>query len=135
MKGYYFDVDGVLANFHKEKFEYKKAINREWIANLEPFVENVELVRTLILRGEKVFIISKAASENARLGKLDWFKKHLPELVEENIFVIVGHGNKADYIQTEEAILFDDDMKNCRQWAKACQTYYHLEIKGEKIIF
>jgi FMN phosphatase YigB (HAD superfamily) len=135
MKRYYFDVDGVLANFHKEKFEYKKAVNREWIANLEPFVENVELVRTLILRGEKVFIISKAASENARLGKLDWFKKYLPELVEENIFVIVGHGNKADYIQTEEAILFDDDMKNCRQWAKAGQTYYHLEIKGEKIIF
>lgn len=132
-KAYYFDIDGVLANFHKTKFEYKNAINRDWIANLDPFVENVNLVRHLIACGEKVYIVSKAASENAKLGKYDWLAKYIPELMIDNIFVIVGNGKKTDYIKTEIAILIDDDIKNCRQWTKAGYQAIHLEIKGSAI--
>ena len=54
---YYFDIDGVLANFHKEPYKFANAINREWIANLDPFVENVELVRELIRNGKSVYIL------------------------------------------------------------------------------
>ena len=51
---YYFDMDGVLCNFHKEPFKYANAINRSWIANLDPFMANVCLVSELIARGESV---------------------------------------------------------------------------------
>ena len=129
-KTYYFDMDGVLANFHKEQFNYKNAIDRNWIANLEPFERNVRLVRDLILNNVDVYICTKAASENARLGKLDWLTKYIPELDLNKVICIVGHGNKADFIRTENGVLIDDDIKNCRQWAKAGYEYIHLEIKG-----
>lgn len=132
-KAYYFDIDGVLANFHKTKFEYKNVISRKWIANLDPFMDNINLVRHLIACGENVYIVSKAASENAKLGKYDWLAKYIPELMIDNIFVIVGNGKKTDYIKTEVAILIDDDIKNCRQWTKAGYQAIHLEIKGSTI--
>ena len=131
---YYFDVDGVLANYHKDAFNVKNAFNREWIANLEPFIENVNLVRELIANNKSVYIITKAACEQAKLGKLDWFKKYIPELDVKRIIVIVGHGNKAEFMKTKEGILIDDDIKNCRQWARAGHEYIHLEIKGQKIV-
>ena len=89
---YYFDMDGVIANFHKEPYKYTNAINREWIANLEPFMENVQLIRSLIARNENVYILSKAASEEAKIGKIDWLAKYIPELTIEKIIVIVGNG-------------------------------------------
>lgn len=49
MTTYYFDMDGVIANFHKEPYKYTNAINREWIANLEPFMENVNLIDKIII--------------------------------------------------------------------------------------
>ena len=79
-KVYYFDMDGVLCNFHKEPYKYANAINRQWIANLEPFMEAVETVKNLIASGKSVYICSLAASEEARLGKLDWLAKYLPEI-------------------------------------------------------
>ena len=60
---YYFDMDGVIANFHKEPYKYANAISRKWIANLEPFMDNVNLIRNLISSGKSVYILSKAASE------------------------------------------------------------------------
>lgn len=134
-KGYYFDMDGVIANFHKESFKYTNAINTDWIANLDPFMNNIAIMKRLIAEGENVYIISKAASESAKVGKMMWLAKYLPELATENIFIIVGSGKKFDYVKTEYAVLIDDDMKNCRPWAKASEkyTYIHLEIKGETV--
>ena len=93
---YYFDMDGVLCDFHKEPYKYANAINREWIANLDPFMANVNLVKSLIANGKSVYILSKAASENAKLGKLDWLAKHIPELIPKRVIVIVGNGKKTD---------------------------------------
>lgn len=130
---YYFDMDGVIANFHKEPYKYTNAINREWIANLEPFAENVELIRNLIKNNKSVYILSKAASEEARLGKLDWLAKHIPELNPKRVIVIVGNGKKVDYMVTKTGILVDDDLKNIRPWTKAGHKAIHLEIKGQAI--
>ena len=130
---YYFDIDGVLANFHKEPFKYTNAINREWIANLDPFMANVNIVKSLIANGHKVYILSKAASEDARLGKIDWLEKHIPELAYENIIIIVGNGKKVDYMATDDGILVDDDMKNIRPWTKAGHQAIYVEVKGETI--
>ena len=130
---YYFDMDGVLANFHKEPYKYANAINRNWIANLDPFMNNVKKVQQLIKNGNRVYILSKAASENSRLGKIDWLSKYLPEINEENIIIIVGNGKKIDYMR-EDGILVDDDMKNIRPWMKANQRYIYVENKGDKVL-
>lgn len=133
-KTYYFDMDGVLANFHKEPYKYTNAINKEWIANLDPFMENVNLVRNLLIAGVEVYILSKAASENARLGKLEWLAKFIPEMPVENVIVIVGNGKKADFIRTETGVLVDDDIKNTRPWMKAGYEAITLEYRGQTVV-
>jgi len=134
-KAYYFDMDGVLANFHKAYATNKEtALDREAMANLEPFTENVELVRHMILEGIKVYILTKAANEAGRQGKIDWLTKYIPEITEENFICIVGHGKKVDYIR-EEGVFVDDDMKNLRPWQKAGFETYFVETKGAKIEF
>ena len=133
-KVYYIDMDGVLCNFHKEPYDYKKAINREWIANLEPFVHNVQLIKQLIQSNKSVYIITKAASEDAKQGKYDWLHKYIPELSHKRIIVIVGYGKKVDYMCTKTGILIDDDIKNCKQWNKQGHKYIWLEHKGQPIV-
>ena len=131
---YYFDIDGVLANFHKEPYKFTNAINREWIANLDPFVENVELVRELIRNGKSVYILSKAASENAKLGKLDWLAKYIPELNPKRVIVIVGNGKKVDFMRTKTGVLIDDDIKNTRPWIMAGHKAITLEYRGQTVV-
>lgn len=133
MDTYYFDMDGVLANFHKEPYKYVNAINRQWIANLEPFMHNIQVLRDMIKAGVEVYILSKAASENARLGKIDWLAKYVPELTEDKIIIIVGNGKKVDYMRTAEGVLIDDDIKNTRPWMKAGYEAITLEYKGQQI--
>ena len=133
MKTYYFDMDGVLANFHKEKYSYANASSREWVANLAPFTENIKVVKELIHNGDEVYILSKSATEQAKEGKFEWLKKYLPEIPKENIIIIVGNGKKVDYIQTSDGILIDDDIKNVRPWRKSGYKAVLLETKGEKI--
>ena len=130
---YYFDMDGVISNFHKEPFKYVNAINRQWISNLEPFMDNVNLIRNLIKEGKSVYILSKAASENAKLGKIDWLNKYIPELKLNRIIVIVGNGKKCDYMKTKTGILIDDDKTNINQWIKAGHKGILLKEKGERV--
>ena len=132
MTTYYFDMDGVLANFHKEPYSFANAISREWIANLEPFMENVKIVRNLIAKGEKVYILSKAARETSKMGKIEWLARYIPELKAENIIIIVGNGKKVDYIK-EDGVLVDDDIKNINPWIKAGHPAIHVEVKGMTI--
>lgn len=129
---YYFDMDGVLSNFHREPYSYMNAISREWIASLDPFTANVEVVRDLIAHGERVYILTKAASENARQGKIDWLARYIPELTAEYFICIVGNGKKVDYIR-EVGVLIDDDEKNLRQWAKAGYPTLLVEYKGQTV--
>ena len=129
---YYFDMDGVLSNFHKEPYKYVNAINRTWIANLDPFMDNIETVKRLIVMGEQIYILTKAASENARLGKIDWLAKYLPEISLENFICIVGNGRKVDFIR-EDGVLVDDDKKNTTPWEKAGHGAILLASKGERV--
>lgn len=129
---YYIDMDGVIANFHKEKYSYANAINRQWIANLEPFTHNVNVIKSLIATGNAIYILTKAASENARLGKIDWLAKYLPEITIDRFICIVGNGKKVDYIR-EDGTLIDDDKKNTTPWEKAGHKAILLASKGELI--
>lgn len=114
---YYFDMDGVLANFHKEPYNRSNACRRDWIANLDPFMDAVNTVKRLMQEGNEIYINSLAASEDAKLGKIDWLAKYLPELEKSHIIVIVGHGKKSDYMKVP-GILVDDKASNCKQWEK-----------------
>lgn len=132
---YYFDMDGVLANFHKD-YDFRKraqqAMNRQWIANLEPFMNNVSIVRSLISTGNKVYILTAAANEAAKQGKIDWLAKYIPEITIEQFICIVGSGRKVDYMK-EEGTLIDDAKKNITPWTKAGHKAIWLEVKGATV--
>ena len=133
MTTYYFDMDGVLANFHKAYATNKgTALQRKAMANLEPFAENVATVRRLIAEGVKVYILTKARNEAGKQGKIEWLNKYIPELLLINFICIVGYGRKVDFIR-EDGILIDDDAKNTRQWTKAGHQAITLTEKGEAI--
>ena len=134
-KVYYFDMDGVLANFHKEPYNFYKASSREWIANLEPFEASIKLVKQLISEGKSVYINSLAASENAKQGKIDWLAKYLPEIPKSHIVIIVGSGKKSAYMKTKTGTLVDDKLAKCKQWTKLSgQPAIWVEHKGIVVI-
>lgn len=127
---YYFDMDGVLADFHSNYTDHAQALSYDYIANLAPFTGNVQLAKTLIANGHKVYISSLAANEDAKQAKLDWLAKYLPEIPAYRIIIIVGHGNKAKYMKTKTGTLIDDKATNCRQWEKAGHKAICLTTKG-----
>ncbi len=133
MTTYYFDMDGVLANFHKAYATNKAvAMNRKAMANLDPFAENVKTVRNLIAKGITVYILTKAANEAGKAGKIEWLAKHIPEITADKFICIVGHGRKVDFIR-EPGVLVDDDPKNTRPWVKAGYEAVTLTAKGEAV--
>lgn len=134
MKVWYFDVDGVLADFHSayDKDNRAASLTYEFIRGLQPFTENVQFVKALIAKGDKVYINTMVANEQTKQARIDWLAEMLPEITIDCIIAIVGHGNKADFIR-EDGILVDDKKANCRQWEKAGHKAYWLEIKGGKI--
>ena len=129
---YYWDMDGVLANFHKAYATDKAvALKRDGMANLEPFEENVDTLRNLIARGHKCYILTKAANADGAQGKIDWLRKHVPELTADKI-IIITKGRKVDNIH-EVGVLIDDDPANTRQWIKAGYEAITLQTKGEAV--
>ena len=129
---YYWDMDGVLADFHKA-YALNKAVamNRKAMAELEPFMENVNILNRLMEEGNTCYILTKAANENGAQGKLEWLKKYVPAMKADHV-IILYKGRKVDAIW-ETGILIDDDATNCKQWVKAGYTAIHLENKGEAV--
>lgn len=133
MNTYYFDMDGVLANFHKAYATNKAtALSRDSMAALEPFVENVATVRALIAAGNRVYILTKAANEAGKAGKIEWLARYIPEITAAQFICIIGHGSKVDFIR-EPGLLIDDDAKNTRPWVKAGYAALLLEAKGQPV--
>lgn len=130
---YYWDMDGVLADFHKNyNGDRALASSREYLANLPVFKKNVAILRKLIKSGVRCYILTKAASEEAKAGKIDWLAKHVPEIDEAHFICIVGYGRKIDCIR-EDGILIDDDERNCKQWIKGGQIAILLKVRGEAV--
>jgi 5'(3')-deoxyribonucleotidase len=96
-------------------------------------MENVEILRNLLVNKKSVYILTKAASEEAKQGKLDWLARYVPEIEAKRVIVIVGNGKKVDFMRTKTGILIDDDIKNTRPWEKAGHKAITLEYKGQTI--
>lgn len=129
---YYWDMDGVLANFHKAfASDRAVALKREAMANLEPFVENVATLRALIATGNTCYILTKAANADGAMGKVEWLARYIPELTADKI-IIITKGRKVDNMK-EEGVLVDDDMANIRQWNKAGYEAIYVATKGEAV--
>lgn len=129
---YYWDMDGVLADFHTAyAMDKGTALKREAMANLAPFTANVETLRALIATGNTCYILTKAANADGAMGKVEWLAKYVPEMDAEHT-IIITKGRKVDNIR-EAGILVDDDMANIRQWNKGGYEAIYLATKGEPV--
>lgn len=127
---YYFDMDGVLANFHEIKDGWKFAKNYNFIRNLRPFAEAVDLVNALLADGQEVYISSLCASEEAKQAKIDWLAQYIPTLTADHIIIIVGTAKKHENMLTADGVLVDDKEANVKAWRKAGMKAVHVAIKG-----
>jgi 5'(3')-deoxyribonucleotidase len=134
-KTYYFDVDGVLADFHSKYDPMNRAesLTYNFIRNLKPFAENVALVKRLVAEGNRVYISTMVANEATKKARIDWLAEMLPEIPAYRIITIVGHAKKCDKMRTKDGILIDDKLANCKQWIKAGHEAVWLEAKGGAI--
>ena len=129
---YYWDMDGVLANFHKAYATDKAtALKREAMANLEAFAENVATLNRLMAQGNTCYILTKAANADGAQGKVEWLAKYVPVMDADHI-IIITKGRKVDYIR-EAGVLVDDDQTNCNQWVKGGYEAIYLQAKGEAV--
>ena len=129
---YYWDMDGVLADFHTAyAMDKGTALKREAMANLAPFTANVETLRALIATGNTCYILTKAANADGAQGKVEWLAKYVPEMDAEHT-IIITKGRKVDNIR-EAGILVDDDMANIRQWNEGGYEAIYLATKGEAV--
>lgn len=127
---YYFDMDGVLANFHEHYKGYLRAGEYDFIRNLRPFLDTVNLVNTLIEKGEEVYISSLCKNDVAKKAKIDWLAEYIPALTLDHIIILVGSGKKCDNMKTTDGILVDDKESNIKQWRKAGHKACLVEVKG-----
>lgn len=128
-KAIYFDLDGTLADLYGVK---------GWLADLEahrtrPYDEArvMHNMSTLAKRihkaqknGIKVGIISwlsKTATEDynkaVKKAKLKWLKKHLKSVTFDEIF-IVPYGTPKHTLVAPDSDLFDDELRNRKEWNK-----------------
>lgn len=128
---YYFDMDGVLANFHEHVDGWKYAMSYNFIRNLRPFEESVNLVNEMIASGKSVYISSLCASEDAKRAKIDWLAQYIPNLKANHIIIVVGNAKKNETMKTKKGVLIDDKKANINAWRKAGLKAVFVEEKGK----
>lgn len=127
---YYFDMDGVLANFHEHENGWRMAGSYNFIRNLRPFMATVNLVNDMIADGVEVYISSLCKNETAKKAKIDWLAEFIPALNLDHIIILIGTAKKNEHMMTADGILVDDKLANVRAWRKAGHKAVYVEEKG-----
>ena len=123
-----FDMDGTIANLYSVE---------GWLENLiaedvKPYAEAkvllnmnslARVLNRLQAHGHKIVIISwlsKSGSEdyNARVTEVKkaWLKKHLRSVQFDEINIVKYGTCKANFAESPEDILFDDEERNRTEW-------------------
>ena len=128
MRTIWWDMDGTIANLYavdnwlpklraEDPTPYAEA---EVLWNMSQLARLMNQVQRL---GYKLGIISwtsKGGSENyneaVKQAKLEWLGKHLASVKWDNICVVSYGTPKSLVMQTEDDILFDDELKNREDW-------------------
>jgi 5'(3')-deoxyribonucleotidase len=125
MKKYYFDMDGVLANFDAEPNAVERyAVEEGFFKRLKPINEHLDKLKSLLEQGESVSIITASPNDRADRDKKEWLNNHIKDISKLNIHIVRVGANKSSVVKdiSKEHILFDDYGKNCLQWEQAGGT-------------
>ena len=92
-KQIYFDMDGVLADFNKEHRAVERFAKEEgFFTKLETTKLAQRLAKTINnIDTTNWHILTASPHEQADKDKIDWLKKHLPELAHKVIIVRCGN--------------------------------------------
>lgn len=128
MRTIWWDMDGTIANL----YEVENWLPKLQAEDASPYVEAevmwnmsqlARLMNSVQKLGYKLGIISWTAKNSTESyadsvieAKLNWLKLHLASVKFDSI-CIVGYGiPKQQFMNTEEDILFDDELKNREAW-------------------
>lgn len=123
-KTYFFDMDGTLARFYKDKNCLTNMSKENYFAKLLPYGHLVNFVKLLIQRGEKVYILSACVpTKYCAQEKIGWIKKFIPDMPIENILLLECGQSKSETVKNifytdivPNMILIDDYSANIYDW-------------------
>lgn len=125
MKQINFDMDGTLVDFYRVPawLEYLIQEDTYPYETAEPLLDMERLteeINRLQLLGYEVNILSWASQgatkeyrARIRRAKIEWLRKHLPQVCFDHVHVIPYGTPKYKYAT---GILFDDEFKNRNRW-------------------
>jgi phosphoglycolate phosphatase-like HAD superfamily hydrolase len=143
----YFDLDGVLVDFHTGYTDIARTVDFEgldqnywedlvhkkysamsdtpdWWANLNWIEGGKELWNVGHSLFNEVCILSSASSSDPKRfdivekGKRQWIKKNMPQIKSNNVFIVPYKGKKKDYA-SKNSILVDDVTITIKEWNAA----------------
>jgi hypothetical protein len=138
-----FDMDGTIANLYGVENWLEDLINE----STRPYAEArvmlnmnnlAKKLNKLQKKGNKIAVISwlsKNGSEEYNEAveevKQAWLKKHLGSVKFDEINIVKYGTNKAQFAESENDILFDDEEQNRKAWTgKAYDVQNILEVLG-----
>lgn len=132
MNTYYFDVDGVLADFHSNyvHVERERFITYDYIRNLKPFEANVKAVKLLKAFHADIYIATRVANEDCAKARREWLAEYLPEIPADHIIIAVEVSLKPEMLPTATGYFVNDLEKECKKFAKHGFTPVWVEEKG-----
>ena len=124
---FFFDADGVLFVFDKEK-TFEEICRPGYFVTVKPVFELISAAEELTKRGEDVYILTKVLEDgHSKQDKLLSFRLHLPFIPEENIIFVSYSKEKSSVIPdiSPTDILIDDFSPNCREWKGTAVKLYN----------